>query len=159
MIWLYIISLVIFISYSIVILNIFGVLPSVSDSYYSLKKYGELGVFTMFCWGVSFPLLIYWIDFSQNDWNFLPFLACSALMFVGASPAFRDLKFEKKVHSVSAIICLLCSYIWALWFGNIYLAIGCIIFSIAIGLISKKNRIYWIEIIAFMNIYIQLLWS
>jgi len=158
MIWLYIVSLIIFISYSIIILNLFGVLQSVSASYYSLKKYGDLGVFTMFCWGVAFPLLIYWIEFSQSDWNFLPFLACSGLMFVGASPAFRDLEFEEKVHTISALICLICSYLWALLFGNFYLALGCMLFSLVLYFISRKNRIYWIEMIAFMNIYVQLLW-
>lgn len=157
MITLYIISIVTFITYTVIVALFFKFLPSISDSHYKIKEYTNAPVFTLFCWLTAFPLLIYWIEYSKNDWNFLPFIACGALMFVGASPAFKNYELERKVHSISAVICLVSSYAWSLFFGSMYLGISFLILSIPLYFIISKNKIYWIEIIAFVNIYTQLL--
>ena len=157
MITLYIMSLLVFILYIVIILKIFGVLPSISDSYYALKKHNILALFTFFCWGTAFPLMIHWIELVPDDWNFLPFLACGSLMFVGASPAFRDLELERKVHSISAVICAIAAYTWTFLYGSIFLGINFILLSAVLYFILKRNKTYWLELIAFINIYTQLL--
>lgn len=157
MITMYILSASVFLIYMISIKNIFGVLPSISDSYYALKKHNLSAPFTLFCWGTAFPLMIYWIELVPNDWNFLPFIACGGLLFVGASPAFKDLELERKVHSISAIICAIAAYTWTFLYGSIFLGINFILLSIILYFILKRNKIYWLELIAFINIYTQLL--
>lgn len=157
MIALYITSLLVFALYTTIILMAFGVLPSVSDSYYALKKHNISAPFTLFCWGTAFPLLIYWIELLPNDWNFLPFIACGGLLFVGASPAFKDVELERKVHSISAMICAVTAYTWTFLYGSIFIGINFILLSILLYFILKRNKIYWLELIAFTNIYIQLL--
>ncbi len=157
MIALYITSFLVFALYIIIILKTFGVLPSISDSYYALRKHNISLPFTLFCWGTAFPLMIYWIELLHNDWNFLPFIACGGLLFVGASPAFKDLELERKVHSISAIICTIAAYTWTFLYGSIFLGINFILLSIILYFILKRNKIYWLELIAFINIYTQLL--
>ena len=157
MISLYITSFIVFALYIVIILKMFGVLPSISASYYALKEYNLSTPFTLFCWGTAFPLMIYWIEILPDDWNFLPFLACGSLMFVGASPAFRDLELERKVHSISAIICAIAAYTWTFLYGSIFLGINFILLSIVLYFILKRNKTYWLELIAFINIYAQLL--
>lgn len=157
MITLYITSFIVFALYIVIILKIFGVLPSISDSYYALKEHNLSTPFTFFCWGTAFPLMIYWIELLPNDWDFLPFIACGGLLFVGASPAFKDLELERKVHSISAIICAIAAYTWTFLYGSIFLGINFILLSIILYFILKRNKTYWLELIAFINIYAQLL--
>lgn len=154
---LYIISALVFVLYTTTILMAFGVLPSVSDSYYALKKHNMSAQFTIFCWGSAFPLLIYWIDLLPNDWDFLPFIACGGLLLVGTAPAFKDVKLEKKVHSTAAIVCAISSYIWTILYASLFLSINFILLSILLYFLLKKNKTYWIEMLAFINIYIQIL--
>ena len=54
MITLYITSFLVFTLYTVIILKTFGVLPSISDSYYALKKHNLSTLFTLFCWGTAF---------------------------------------------------------------------------------------------------------
>lgn len=157
MIYLFIISLTIFILYNIYVIKEFGIPESISDSYYRLRNRGHKATFTLFCWITSFPLLIYWIERYSTDWDFLPFVSCVGLMFVGTAPAFKDFELERKVHSIAAIICLIASYVWSLFFGSIFLSINFIFLTILLYYLLKKNKIYWIEIVAFSNIYLQLL--
>lgn len=157
MVALYITSFIVFALYIVIILKIFGVLPSISASYYALKEHNLSTPFTLFCWGTAFPLMIYWIELLPNDWDFFPFIACGSLMFVGASPAFKDLELERRVHSISAIICVIAAYTWTFLYGSIFLGINFILLSIILYFILKRNKTYWLELIAFINIYTQLL--
>ena len=154
---MYILSLSAFLIYMISIKNIFGILPSISDSYYKLKEYNFSSVFTIFCWVVSIPLMIYWIDYSSTDWNFIPFIVCASLAFVGASPAFKDLEMERKIHSISAIVCAVGAYVWSILFGSVFLSVNFILLSGILYFLIKNNKIYWLELMAFINIYLQLL--
>lgn len=158
MAYLYGLSISIAIIYLLIAYIFFGFTTSISDTVYGWKKldYSLASIFTIFCWGTALPLLIYWIEYSKSDWDFVPFIAASALMFVGASPLFKDDGLERKVHSVAAVICLVASYVWSVLFGNAYLGVIFMLMSVVINFMLKKNRVYWIEIIAFVNIYIQL---
>lgn len=158
MIGLYIISALVFVLYTTIILMAFGVLPSVSDSYYALKKHNMSAQFTIFCWGTAFPLLIYWIELLPNDWNFLPFIACGSLMFVGASPAFRDFKLENTTHKISAIVCLISSYTWSVLYGSAFLNVSFIALSVLLYLILRNRKVYWVEVAAFINIYAHMIY-
>jgi len=159
MITLFLISLIAFIAYNSFVISKFGVPTSISDSSYLLKGYNLSSLFTLFCWVTSLPLLIYWIEVLPTDWDFIPFAACGALMFVGSSPDFKDESIEKKVHNISTIICLSASYTWSLLYGNVILTSLCIAISAVLyfALKHKDDKIFWVEIVAFVNIYIQLI--
>lgn len=157
MIILYIISITVFLAFIGLTYSLFGILPSVSDSYYVYRKYNMQNLFILFCWGTAFPLLIYWLDFLQNDWNFLPFIACAGLLFVGVSPAFKSMELERKVHVISAIICVITAYTWTFLYGSVFLGINFLLLSALLYFILKNNKIYWLELMAFINIYLQLL--
>lgn len=166
MITLYVTSVFVFVAY-IIIMSLLnrGVPASISDTYYLHKEWHESGktgsliivLFTIFCWLVSIPLLIFWIDYHPDNLNVLPFIACAGLAFVGASPAFKDIALERKVHSASAIVCASASYIWSFIFGDFLISLAAILISIAIFLAIKRTRVFWLEVTAFVNIYIQLL--
>ena len=99
----------------------------------------------------------YPIEYSPNDWNFLPFISCVGLMFVGTAPAFKDHELEKKVHTGAALICAISSYIWTILYTSLFLSINFILLSILLYFLLKKNKTYWIEMLAFINPYSQML--
>ena len=154
MITLLYISISVFALYVLFIVATKGVTKSISDSVYVIGEDNLFSsLFTWFCFLVSISLLPYWIDHNTADQNIIPFISCSALMFVGASPHFKT--HQKMVHFSSAIVCFLSAYIWIFLYGNhtVFLV------SLAGLVIASffKNRLFWWEIIAFVTIYISLL--
>lgn len=145
---LFIMMVVVFFSYIIPIILIYGVLPSVSDSYYELpEKYNFL--FTLFCWGFAIPTMIIGVDLTDN---FLMFFAGSGICFVGAAAAFKE-ELPKKVHIWSAIIGIVSSQLSiAFDFKMYYLNAVFLLLSGLLLLIKPKNRIFWLEIVAFVAI-------
>lgn len=153
-----IVAILIFISYLVVTGIKFGITPSISASHYSWREKGISyeALFTLFCWGVTFSILPTWLDNTSSNIQFIPFLAASGLGFVGASPLFKDDKLENRVHSISAMICAVGSYLWAFLDGNILLAIIAVLITIPVYF-KMKNKIYWVEVIAFTHLFAQLI--
>lgn len=89
--WLY--TLITALSYLITIVILFGVLKSISQSYYEVKGFGK-AIFTLFIWSISIPMMI--IGSTP-----LMFFAGALLSFVGAAPAFKE-EMEGKVHVIGA---------------------------------------------------------
>lgn len=159
MIILLIISMIICIGYLGVTYLIHGVTPSISMSYYKWKDldkfYGIL--FTLFCWGVGFTIIPVWLELTPTTWQFTAFLSAAGLLFVGASPSFKDYSLERDVHTIGAGICFVSSLIWSAIVGSpIILTIAVLLIAGAI-ITRIKNLTYWLEIIAFVNMYIQLM--
>lgn len=71
-----------FISYIWHIVKNYGILPSISESYYRLSD-KQKKLFTFFCWGFAFPTIII-----GN--SFFLFLAGAGIAFVGAAAAFKS---------------------------------------------------------------------
>lgn len=154
---LYYISIGIFIIYIGVTLAYFGVPRSLSNTYYQWEaKRRNLGaLFTLFMWGITFPLLIFWVEVLPSIFVGLPFFACASLMFVGAASAFK-LPLTKQVHFVATYLAVLSSYLWTFLYAIPSIAFASIIFFLVIALADKKNKTFWLEMGAFANIYIQL---
>lgn len=148
---LIIVSLIIFTTYLIWIISKYGLLPSISDSYYKLKEDKLDFVFTLFIWYVSLSTIF----IASTP---LMFGAGSLIAFVGAATAFKDDNLTKKVHTISAISGILFGimslllefndYIFPVIFLNLFLIIV---------ISNPKNKIYWVEIVAFYSIYFSLL--
>ena len=148
---LIIVSLIIFTTYLIWIISKYGLLPSISDSYYKLKEDKLDFVFTLFIGYVSLSTIF----IASTP---LMFGAGSLIAFVGAATAFKDDNLTKKVHTISAISGILFGimslllefndYIFPVIFLNLFLIIV---------ISNPKNKIYWVEIVAFYSIYFSLL--
>ena len=144
------ISLVIFTSYIVFIAVKFGILKSVSASYYAMKeRYGKNTadiVFAFVLWGFAVPVMI-----AGNSIFF--FLAGSAICFVGAAPDYQ-IKNEGDVHYIAAVTGIVFSAIaialTPLWWLSVVMV------GIIIGINWIKNHTYWQELIAFYIVILYL---
>lgn len=146
---LFLISFLTITTYLIVIYFLFGILPSISDSYYKLKNKAIFSLVLMF---TAFPLII----LSSTG---LMFFAGSALIFVASAPAFMSNKLVRDVHVYSAYSVVLLSILsiiidYQMW----YLALPLVMLSLATSfkIITISNRVYWLELIALEQIFLTL---
>lgn len=127
----------------------FGVLPSISDSWYELQPKKQSYLFTFFIWGLAVPMF-----FVGTFWYAL---ACGFLCFVGVATQFKEGGMTKVVHNWGAAggigLALLALLIEGFVFPLAFTLLG-------IAFVVKKklpNKIWWIEIIAFVNIELALI--
>lgn len=154
MLILTLIQAVIFASYVSWIISKFGVLPSISESFYRLNE-NRLGLlFTLFCWALAIPMI-----FQSNETTPLFFFSAAGLAFVGATPLFKwSGAMTDKIHGIGAGVGIVCGlaglyFEYHMWepFAGFILATG------ALLLLKVKNHIWWIEIMAFLAIITGLL--
>lgn len=163
-------SLSIFLTYTIVIAIIFGILPSLSDSYYALKHKWNLGGVFQVVLALSSLLISFSLyETLEGYWfQFLGFLTATPLLFVAAAPEFNSptgkKSLEAGVHGKSAILSGVMSLFLMIQlavsvdpvFWKI-LAIGIVLNSLGFlfNLLFKndKNWLYWAEYTCFFWIY------
>lgn len=160
----YYLSITLFVSYVIWFIKKWGLLPSISDSYYKYYKEDKNIIkwipikmkylFTFFVWGFSFTALI------SNPTPLL-FFAITSLGITGVSPAFKDDDLTHKLHiygayggvGLSQLSIIFEHHMW-------YISALFLLLSIIIFLLSKykglKNKILWVELLAFMTMFIAL---
>lgn len=144
----YLMMLLVFAGYVSWIWAKYGVLPSISHSYYSLPNNLKF-LFTLWCWGYALPAMIV----ASTP---LMFFAGAGICFVGAAAAYRE-KMTETVHIIGAVAGILFSQLstiidFDMWYVTaIYAAIA---LPLALTRFSKKNicpnRTWWIEILAFI---------
>lgn len=143
----------IFCLYIVFIVCKFGILKSISDSWYELKTEKLEFLFTLFCWIIGFLMA------AQSSTLPFFFFSGAGLCFVGVATSFKLQKsIEKTIHNVGAIICIISALCGLLienyiWFPMMIFVISYII----IELLNMKNKIWWIEIISFISILSGLL--
>ena len=95
-------------------------------------------------------MLLDMVTITPDEWQFLSFLSCAALVFVATAPNYLD-RSQKYVHSVSAIICAVCAITWA----SIVIPYALLGGVLLIGSIfDKQHRLLWAELSAFVIAYI-----
>lgn len=158
-----------FVGYTLMIYSLYGVLGSISDSYYKLEKSKKNtgSYFTGFAWILSGTMIaIFAIGNS-------PVFMLSGVLFgyLGAAPRFK-MKTEGLVHTIAATGAIIAALV-ALWlsFGTWYwLIIYIAIYAILkyTWPLSKENKIifgeienltWWIEIAAFIIVILGLIVS
>lgn len=90
MTYLYLLSLLTLVAYIGYALKVCGLPASLSDTYYILKeKHRPSWLFQLAM--VLCPMLLVpvWLELSSDSVQFLSFLACGGLMFVGTAPCSR----------------------------------------------------------------------
>lgn len=145
-------SSLIFVSYMSFIISKFGILPSISESYYKLEG-GYKSLFSLFIFNMVIPVIIV----GNNP---LMFLAGLFIAFVGAAPAFKE-EFQKQVHDIGAYGGIITAFI-SLWInfhlGYLSLILGLFfIYAIPKNMSEHwfngiKNHIWWVEILSFILI-------
>lgn len=157
-----IISLSILITYLITAFIVFKEIPnSLSNTYYMYKQKREYlkFLFPIMMFSISALLLPSWLDITiGSNWQFLSFLTCASIMFVGAAPNFKKVGIESNIHVIAAIISAICSLTWSLiivpysWI----IIVSTFILMLIIALISKslkKSYTFWLEMVAFFSLY------
>jgi hypothetical protein len=146
---LLLVSLTIFVSYITFIIINFGILPSISDSYYKLSLNSKF-IFTLAMWGFAFPIIM----LSENG---LLFFSGAGICFVGAAPLFKE-EFEGLIHRIGAITGIgLGLLALIIYYNSYYLVLLYVLIFLIIYLSKVNNRIWWIEILSFLTIIIGLL--
>jgi hypothetical protein len=144
---IYIFMLFVFLTYVPGVTLAYGFLPSISESYYRLPDKLKF-IFTMFLWGFSFPAIMLGANFHSI---YLP-LAGGLLCMVGVATSFK-VKLEGYIHAIVAIAAILLSqfsigYEFHLYYVNILF----VLYSLLVILFKVENRIFWLEIGAFLSI-------
>lgn len=131
--------------YVLYIVKKFGVLPSISESWYSEGKMKYL--FVIFIISISVPTLLL---FHYSLW----FLASGGfLLAVAFAPAFKSNdRIVGVIHSTGTIGGIVFA-LWPLVTHGIYIpAILCVIFSILLERLKIANTTWWVEIANFTAI-------
>lgn len=108
MMWMVILSCVIFTEYVIAMTVKYGAKEVVSEYAYE----GGMTLFTA-CIGASAALLMpVMIAVAPEDWKFLGFLAAAALVFVAVAPHYKG--DEAKLHKTAAKVAGVCAVAWGM---------------------------------------------
>lgn len=148
--YLTLIQLVVFLSYVGLIVKRYGIIPSISDSWYHLSI-AQKGLFTLFTWGIGIPMLFY------GNWLF--FLSGAGFAFVGAATQFKStLANTNKIHYGGAVVGILGALL-GIWmkFDTILPLLWFIFTAVMLQVSYVKNKIWWQEIAAFVVIVLSLL--
>lgn len=148
--FLFILMLTVFLSYVSFIWIRYGVQKSISDSYYRLRP-EKLGfIFTLFIMGFAYPAAVV----AANVW-ITP--AAFLIIVVGIARAFKDSKLLHTLHMIGAYggVGLSMVGIWV-YYHMWYVTIIFIIISGILFILNVKNKIWWVEILAFIIICIVL---
>lgn len=158
MIYLYLLSLILLTIYIMYAVSVCGVPWSLSDTYYQLKKRNRPAwLFQMAMIIPAMLLMPVWIDRSTDDLQFLAFLSCGGLMFVGSAPLFKE-EFQGRVHYTGTVIAGLATMLWVCLSGMWYLP--AVAFPVA-GIIMLRYRkwLFLAEMAAFVCAYAGILIS
>lgn len=164
---LFYISAVILFTYVVYICIRFGVPESLSESFYLLGGRNKGGVIFYVTLVLSiFPLLIFWLDMSEETFQPLVFFSCSSLILVGAAGDFKDIS-TNRIHVIAAVSCAILSQLWIAIYSMywisflILLTIGLTIGTLTPGITkegrTKNSIIFFVEMAAFINTYIAVL--
>ena len=120
---LVLLAAILYISYNVIVLALFGVPYSLSQTYYLFKEYKDKlrFMFPLMMIGIAILLLPAWIELSiGSPFQFTVFLACVGLIYTGMVPAFRNGNFENIVHTTSAYLAVVMSFIWIIALTNFW---------------------------------------
>ena len=142
---LQIIVLLIFINY---LVNTFGVLPSISNSTYRLRK-NERFYFTLTIWTIAF------LNYFQ-PMEMYGALASGLLFFTGATIVYKNEHgFSREIHYISAVLAIVVTLIGLYVLHGFWLpTILTLILSLPFYIYDKKNIIWWFELVTFSIIFL-----
>lgn len=137
-----------FLSFVIYITIKYGILSSISKSYYMLPEKLKI-LFTLFCWGYAIPAIIL-----GSDLLFL--VAGAGIVFVGTSPNYRTVGTAGNVHNYAAMVAIISSQLSILFnFGYWQITMLFLTGSLLLTYLPRKyqkNNVWWQEIFAYISV-------
>lgn len=153
------ISILIFCTYTAVMIKLFGIPEAYSETYYLLegKCKGCGWIFTAFCILTAGFLLPPWLDMTPPEYQYTCFLSCAGLMFVGVAPQFEE-SLTAKVHYSGAIISCIFSQVWCIYAGYWYISATLIVGALIYLLLKDRRRwMFWLQLAAISATYLSIL--
>lgn len=120
----------------------------ISQSYYLLQN-GN--IFTMCIIAISFLTFPAWVEISPICFQFLPFLSVVALMLVGLCPKY--LGQDRMPHIAGASVTCILSIVWNIVSETLLIPALLLIVLILLFAFNIRDKLFWIECLAFLNIY------
>ena len=143
------IALTIFTLYLWDFYRVYGLPPSISETFYIETKYK----FSLTLIACAFLLLAGMLKLEQAWYmKTLAFVSCASLGFVGAIPFF---KIDTKAHTIGAVIFMLTFVTWAALHSSWWVILG----FLACPLGDSSRRVFWIEIFCIVIFIISLIWG
>jgi hypothetical protein len=144
----------IFVFYNTWIWKRYGILPSMSASYYKLKEDKRLGkhgktLFLAFCWSLGALMLAVSSMYYMYDAVGFLFASGAGLIFTGTAAAFEE-EMTGVVHYTGATVSIGAAFVglWliaGLWpIGAVFLLVSGVFY-----MLKLKNIILWMEYLAF----------
>jgi hypothetical protein len=147
-------SVVIFTTFIALVWHKFGVLNSISYTFYRLEK-SQRWIFTIALWLFSIPIIIY----GGLNGSALLFLSGGAIVWTGAVAAYNSSDLELKVHITSASFGVIAGLLHLVVNLHLYyLVLGAVITGLLIRIFSQKY-VWWVEVLAFYTILTGLIWT
>ncbi len=140
-------------AYLIYAVRVCGVPASISDTYYILlHKRRPAWLFQLAMILTGGLLLPVWLEASPENLQFLAFLACGALIFVGAAPSFK-VGHERVIHIAATVVSGLSTLAWEVASG--YGIVPAIMLAVAVPYgVYKRRVLFFVELAAFASAYI-----
>lgn len=141
-----------------------GVPYSISATFYKLQHpYWFLAAM----WATAGLLMPVALETSKPGTDFLAFLACAGMMFVGAAPNFRE-DLEGKVHMSGAVVCVVASQLWVTfnWWPALLVWLAYLAYT-GISVARQKEGVFlykflhtkpmfWVEVAALSATYVAI---
>lgn len=139
-------------AYLIYAVRVCGVPASVSDTYYILqRKRRPAWLFQLAMILTGGLLLPAWLEVSPENLQFLAFLACGALIFVGTSPLFKEAE-QRVIHITATVVSGLSTLAWEVASG--YWIVPAIMLAAAVPYgVYKRRVLFFVELAAFASAY------
>lgn len=144
-----------------------GVPNSISATFYALEHKWWFR-FTM--WTTPLLLMPAILELSKDNTEFLAFLALVGMFMVGSAPDYENDPFQRKVHMIGAVICILFSQLWVgfnCWIVLIPLWTTYLMYTGSNIVIKEEGSLrdkfmetkpmFWIEICSLTTIFITMI--
>jgi len=145
-------------AYCFYIYKRYGILDSISASYYKLLHDNKSRDFVIFSWGVGLPMFLYIYQYVwQAQLCFM--LAGFFLCVVGIASAYKE-SFVDKIHNLGSVGAIVLGFAGIIfqdhWWGLIPLVA---FIAASVYMIAKKvdNKTWWVEIAAIVCIFVRLI--
>lgn len=157
------IFVMLFLTYVFYVVNLYGVQPSLSNSYYVLPGYRKW-IWTFICLMSFVGLGPSWFQLSDiiiPNWSFLCFFSVGGLCLVGIKPAFKN-KSDSTLHFIGAFVAGGSSLLWCIlaalkgYYDLWIILFLCIVSGFILIFSKKENTTWWAEMIAFANMIITI---
>ena len=150
-------GLTFFLSYIISYIVIKGVPRSISETSYIIKDtIRTTAYFSLMCFIAAVCVFPLWIKLTPENFEFIPFVSCLTIIFVGTTPLYRK-DIESKIHYTCGIIGFSLAILWLILMKQyIHLGVMMLIGTIWTYITPRKYTFIF-EVIAYVGLCISLI--